>query len=237
MKILNKEDSVNKLYIQKNDLIIIKEKYNTIPEQLDMVINNDEINENSFVEITDKGLIGYINLFKWIIDYKQYQNINVSEYNNLYEKYIHALSRINQEIYFKTNSSDLQEALIRKKIISKQINDIYLILQNVYTKKRLNLPVVVDFDKEGYKVTDNNETYIIKQTLDSNTIIVEKENKGIINLNDYTISMFNAIINKGRESLNTYDEYQLTMNEDNTRAIINFKQSSKEKELIKAKSI
>ena len=237
MKILNKEDSVNKLYIQKNDLIIIKEKYNTIPGQLDMVINNNEINENSFVEITDKGLIGYINLFKWIIDYKQYQNINVSEYNNLYEKYIHALSRINQEIYFKTNSSDLQEALIRKKIISKQINDIYLILQNVYTKKRLNLPVVVDFDKEGYKVTDNNETYIIKQTLDSNTIIVEKENKGIINLNDYTISMFNAIINKGRESLNTYDEYQLTMNEDNTRAIINFKQSNKEKELIKAKSI
>ena len=237
MKILNKEDSVNKLYIQKNDLIIIKEKYNTIPGQLDMVINNNEINENSFVEITDKGLIGYINLFKWIIDYKQYQNINVSEYNNLYEKYIHALSRINQEIYFKTNSSDLQEALIRKKIISKQINDIYLILQNVYTKKRLNLPVVVDFDKEGYKVTDNNETYIIKQTLDSNTIIVEKENKGIINLNDYTISMFNAIINKRKDSLNTFDEYQLTMNEDNTRAIINFKQSNKEKELIKAKSI
>ena len=237
MKILNKEDSVNKLYIQKNDLIIIKEKYNTIPGQLDMVINNNEINENSFVEITDKGLIGYINLFKWIIDYKQYQNINVSEYNNLYEKYIHALSRINQEIYFKTNSSDLQEALIRKKIISKQINDIYLILQNVYNKKRLNLPVVVDFDKEGYKVTDNNETYIIKQTLDSNTIIVEKENKGIINLNDYTISMFNAIINKRKDSLNTFDEYQLTMNEDNTRAIINFKQSNKEKELIKAKSI
>lgn len=237
MKILNKEDSVNKLYIQKNDLIIIKEKYNTIPKPLDIVISNDEINENSFVEITDKGLIGYINLFKWIIDYKQYQNINVSEYNNLYEKYIHALSRINQEIYFKTNSSDLQEALIRKKIISKQINDIYLILQNVYTKKRLNLPVVVDFDKEGYKVTDNNETYIIKQTLDSNTIIVEKENKGIINLNDYTISMFNAIINKRKDSLNTFDEYQLTMNEDNTRAIINFKQSSKEKELIKAKSI
>ena len=237
MKILNKEDSVNKLYIQKNDLIIIKEKYNTIPKPLDIVISNDEINENSFVEITDKGLIGYINLFKWIIDYKQYQNINVSEYNNLYEKYIHALSRINQEIYFKTNSSDLQEALIRKKIISKQINDIYLILQNVYTKKRLNLPVVVDFDKEGYKVTDNNETYIIKQTLDSNTIIVEKENKGIINLNDYTISMFNAIINKRKDSLNTFDEYQLTMNEDNTRAIINFKQSNKEKELIKAKSI
>ena len=237
MKILNKEDSVNKLYIQKNDLIIIKEKYNTIPNPLDIVISNDEINENSFVEITDKGLIGYINLFKWIINYKQYQNINVSEYNNLYEKYIHALARINQEIYFKTNSSDLQEALIRKKIISKQINDIYLILQNVYTKKRLNLPIVVDFDKEGYKVTDNNETYIIKQTLDSNTIIVEKENKGIINLNDYTISMFNAIINKRKDSLNTFDEYQLTMNEDNTRAIINFKQSNKEKELIKAKSI
>lgn len=237
MKILNKEDSVNKLYIQKNDLIIIKEKYNTIPNPLDIVISNDEINENSFVEITDKGLIGYINLFKWIINYKQYQNINVSEYNNLYEKYIHALARINQEIYFKTNSSDLQEALIRKKIISKQINDIYLILQNVYTKKRLNLPIVVDFDKEGYKVTDNNETYIIKQTLDSNTIIVEKENKGIINLNDYTISMFNAIINKRKDSLNTFDEYQLTMNEDNTRAIINFKQSNKEKELTKAKSI
>ena len=49
--------------------------------------------------------------------------------------------------------------------------------------------------------------------------------------------MFNAIINKRKDSLNTFDEYQLTMNEDNTRAIINFKQSNKEKELIKAKSI
>ena len=31
----------------------------------------------------------------------------------------------------------------------------------MYTKKRLNLPVVVDFDKEGYKVTDNNSEVII----------------------------------------------------------------------------
>lgn len=237
MKILNKEDGVNKLYIQKNDLILIKQKYNTIPEKLDEVIRNDEINVNSFIEITDKGLIGYINLFKWVIDYKQYQNITVDEYNSLYENYIRDLAKIDQEIYFKANSSDLQDSIIRKQIISKKINDIYLILQNVYNEKRIDLPLVVDSDKEGYKVSNDNETYIIKQTLDLNTIIVEKENKGIINLNDYTISMFNAIINKRKDSLITFDEYQLTMNEDNTRAIINFKQSNKEKELIKAKSI
>ncbi len=237
MKILNKEDGVNKLYIQKNDLILIKQKYNTIPEKLDEVIRNDEINVNSFIEITDKGLIGYINLFKWVIDYKQYQNITVDEYNSLYENYIRDLAKIDQEIYFKANSSDLQDSIIRKQIISKKINDIYLILQNVYNEKRIDLPLVVDSDKEGYKVSNDNETYIIKQALDPNTIIVENENHEKIVLDDYTISMFSAIINKRRNIPNIHDEHQLTMDDGDRKAIITFNQTKKVKELVKAKPI
>lgn len=132
MKILCK----NKLYIQKEDLIIIKEEYETLPDFIEVAIK-ESINDNDFVKINNKGQIGYISLIKWIIDFNTYKDITTDEYNKLYQDNLKELSRINQEISLGINTNN---NIVMKHIIAKQIKDIYTIYQNQYTDNKLVFP-------------------------------------------------------------------------------------------------
>ena len=132
MKILCK----NKLYIQKEDLIIIKEEYKTLPDFIEVAIKKS-INDNDFVKINNKGQIGYISLIKWIIDFNTYKDITTDEYNKLYQDNLKELSRINQEISLGINTNN---NIVMKHIIAKQIKDIYTIYQNKYTDNKLVFP-------------------------------------------------------------------------------------------------
>lgn len=132
MKILCK----NKLYIQKEDLIIIKEEYKTLPDFIEVAIK-ESINDNDFVKINNKGQIGYISLIKWIIDFNTYKDITTDEYNKLYQDNLKELSRINQEISLGINTNN---NIVMKHIIAKQIKDIYTIYQNQYTDNKLVFP-------------------------------------------------------------------------------------------------
>ena len=236
MKILNKENDINVLYIQKEDLLIIKEKFETVPDFIEEIITS-KLNDNDFVKITSEGQIGYINLFKWIVDYKKYQNITTMDYNKLFQEYSRNISKIDQEIFLGRNAND---SIVKKHIVTKQIKDIYAIYQHRYTNNKINLPFVIDYDKEAYKVNCNDNTYIIKQTLSNDTILIEKDNKEIINKNDVyriTISMFNAIINRKSNINKDYDDYNLSFNDNNTSAIITFIQNKKDNESSKVKQI
>ncbi len=135
MKILNED----KFYIQKEDLLIIKEEYETVPGFIENAIKED-INDSDFVEISNEGQIGYINLIKWIIDFNTYKNITTDEYNRLYQEYLKKLSRIDQDISLGINTNS---KLVMKHIITKQIKDIYAIYQNKYTDNKLVLPIKV----------------------------------------------------------------------------------------------
>ena len=136
MKIINED----KLYIQKEDLLIIKEEYETVPDFVESAIK-ENINDNDFVEISNKGQIGYINLIKWIIDFNTYKDITTDEYNKLYQDYLKKLSRLDQEISLGINTNN---NIIMKHILTKQIKDIYAIYQNKYTNNKLTLPIATD---------------------------------------------------------------------------------------------
>ena len=136
MKILNED----KFYIQKEDLLIIKEEYETVPDFVESAIK-ENINDNDFVEISNKGQIGYINLIKWIIDFNTYKDITTDEYNKLYQDYLKKLSRLDQEISLGINTNN---NIIMKHILTKQIKDIYAIYQNKYTNNKLTLPIATD---------------------------------------------------------------------------------------------
>lgn len=133
MKILNED----KLYIQKEDLLIIKEEYETVPDFVESAIK-EKINDSDFVEISNEGQIGYINLIKWIIDFNTYKNITTDEYNKIYQDYLKKLSKLDQEISLGINTNN---NIIMKHIITKQIKDIYAIYQNKYTDNKNILPI------------------------------------------------------------------------------------------------
>ena len=133
MKILNED----KFYIQKEDLLIIKEEYETVPDFVESAIK-ENINDNDFVEISNKGQIGYINLIKWIIDFNTYKDITTDEYNILYQDYLKKISRLDQDISLGINTN---KNIVMKHIITKQIKDIYAIYQNKYTDNKIVLPI------------------------------------------------------------------------------------------------
>ena len=132
MKILNEDN----LYIQKEDLLIIKEEYVNVPDFVEDALK-DNINDSDFIEITNEGQIGYINLIKWIIDFNKYKDITTDEFNKLYQDHLKKLSRIDQDISLGINTN---KNLVMKHIITKEIKDIYAIYQNKYTNNKLILP-------------------------------------------------------------------------------------------------
>lgn len=136
MKILNED----KLYIQKEDLLIIKEEYINVPDFVEDALK-ENINDNDYIEITNEGQIGYINLIKWIIDFNTYKDITTDEYNKLYQEYLMKLSKIEQEIGLGINTN---ENIVLKHIITKQIKDIYAIHQNKHTDNKLALPIKIN---------------------------------------------------------------------------------------------
>ena len=136
MKIINED----KLYIQKEDLLIIKEEYETVPSFVEDSLKENN-NDSDYIEIINEGQIGYINLIKWIIDFNNYKDISIDEYNKLYQDYLKKLSRLDQEISLGINTND---NIIMKHIITKQIKDIYAIYQNKYTNNKLTLPIATD---------------------------------------------------------------------------------------------
>ena len=136
MKILNED----KLYIQKEDLLIIKEEYINVPDFVEDALK-ENINDNDYIEITNEGQIGYINLIKWIIDFNTYKDITTDEYNKLYQDYLMKLSKIEQEIGLGINTN---ENIVLKHIITKQIKDIYAIHQNKHTDNNLALPIKIN---------------------------------------------------------------------------------------------
>lgn len=133
MKILNED----KLYIQKEDLLIIKEEYKIVPDFVESAIK-ENINDSDFIEINNEGQIGYINLIKWIIDFNIYKDITTDEYNRLYQDYLKRISSLDQDISLGINTNN---SIIMKHIITKQIKDIYAIYQNKYTDNKLVLPI------------------------------------------------------------------------------------------------
>lgn len=137
MKISHTENETKKLYIQKEDLLIIKEEYETVPDFIENSVK-ENINDSDFIEINNEGQIGYINLIKWIIDFDKYKNITTDEYNKLYQDYLKKLSRIDQEISLGINTND---NIVMKHIITKEIKDIYAIYQNKYTDNKIILPI------------------------------------------------------------------------------------------------
>ena len=137
MKISHTENETKKLYIQKEDLLIIKEEYETVPDFIENSVK-ENINDSDFIEIINEGQIGYINLIKWIIDFDKYKNITTDEYNKLYQDYLKKLSRIDQEISLGINTND---NIVMKHIITKEIKDIYAIYQNKYTDNKIILPI------------------------------------------------------------------------------------------------
>ena len=136
MKILNE----NKLYIQTEDLLIIKEEYENVPDFVEDAIK-ENINDSSFIEINEEGQIGYVNLIKWIIDFNIYKDITTNEYNMLYQDYLKKMSKIDQEISLGVNTNN---NVIMKHIITRQIKDIYAIYQNKYTNNKLALPIKIN---------------------------------------------------------------------------------------------
>ena len=133
MKIINED----KLYIQKEDLLIIKEEYETVPSFVEDSLKENN-NDSDYIEIINEGQIGYINLIKWIIDFNTYKDITTDEYNKLYQDYLKKLSRIDQEISLGINTNN---NIIMKHIIAKEIKDIYTIYQNKYTDNKIALPI------------------------------------------------------------------------------------------------
>ena len=90
MKIFNKENGVEKVYVQIDDILTLYKTEQYMPISIfDKVFSSElTINENNrydFIEFYDKDEIEFFKAIDWIVDSKKLNKKSIDELNNAYK--------------------------------------------------------------------------------------------------------------------------------------------------------
>lgn len=216
MKIFNKEENKEVVYVQKEDLMQISLYYSQIPESIANDIKTFfqgfGYNSEKFVRYEDPEALEFFKNAHWIIDYKTYRELSTEELNSRFEALLlnrRSLSFIKYHFGEYKLSDEARHNLLYYEIISL-IN--YELVQT--KQKTLPFPSVIDSDGKAfskYKCT-------IQSYIDGDTFILYRNNHSKFNNKAKVPMEFIDAIKP--ESANSYTEY---LAKDNRCIIVKFK--------------
>ena len=157
MKIFRKEDGIEKVYVQMNDMIYVNNLVSSIPATIFIKVFGhgitiiDDSNRFDFVSFDLPHEIEFFRNIDWIIDYNEYINLTIKElndkYNILYDKLLYFSRKID---------SMTEEELDDNCDIYKQHEQIsymlksYIEIQKIKLgRKKLNFPWDVKEEPKG----------------------------------------------------------------------------------------
>lgn len=234
MKIFNKENNQEKVYVQVKDLKKLMYKKDYVPQNI-LEIANTKKKENEFIEFTDSKDISFFKNQDWIIDYKELRDLSKEEIvttamktNEKLEKLVHAKQVLTREKDYKGVYNIIPEyTLMQHKLES--YDDIYLLKQGY---NYIPFPEVED--SNGLQlVTDNNTRYCnleVNTSLDPNSMIIAKKDKTPFNRKDHIDKnimkqISTTMVLAHCEEIQFTGNYTINseLSEDNTKIIIKLK--------------
>ena len=168
MKIFNKEDEKEKVYVQLNDIMELIDTDMSIPASIvDAVFGTkmlivDDSNREDFVEFDKKEEVEFFKSIDWIVDYKKYRDLSKEELETLIEDIVSELGVIAN----KYNSLSIEEKKANVELCEKyrllyyklgEIKQILYMKSGDYNSK---LPVVPDSD--GFSLESNGKNNLFK---------------------------------------------------------------------------
>lgn len=197
MKIFNKENGINKVYVQLDDLLVLYNSDAVIPSSIfDKVFLDgftiDDNNRYDFIEFTDQDEIDFFKAIDWIVDYKDLKDKNKDELRHLYDSCIADLNSncLGINGCDELNSSDYESYNHR----AKSILDFYNVK---YGNMEYPFPQV-PYSEGTFLDDSDNSGYIISESITPGTVLLYKKNgdilKGTDSIYPSTINGFISIL-------------------------------------------
>ena len=174
MKIFNKENEQEKVYVQLNDIMELIDTDMSIPASIvDAVFGTkmlivDDSNREDFVEFDKKEEVEFFKSIDWIVDYKKYRDLSKEELETLIEDIVSELGVIAN----KYNSLSIEEKKANVELCEKyrllyyklgEIKQILYMKSGDYNPK---LPVVPDSDRFSLESNGKNNLFKLSVSLD-----------------------------------------------------------------------
>ena len=216
MKIFNKEDNVDVVYVQEEDLMQLRSYYGNMPfyleDEIKDALSSANYNGEKFIRFTNPEAIKFFKNIGWIIDYKKCRALSDEELGENFENLLRNKEEIiNDDTYFGNVSLTpaIKNKLLNYKIISL-IN--YELVKS--KEKTLPFPSVIDSDGKEFKKYH----CVIKSCLDGDTFVLRHINNRHFGIGmKVPMEYIDAIMPEGA---NGYTEY---LTKDHKSIIIKFK--------------
>lgn len=215
MKIFNKVEKQEEVYVQYDDLLVLYNSGVYVPASIyDKVFTNDFVvddnNRFDFVKFTDKDAIEFFKYVDWIINYDDLNKMNPYELNRYYLNTINESNNILRNKKMSFDDIEYEQELLYYKAYS---------IKTFYLAKYGNLEI--DFPTVPWNVLiddSKNSGLIVSRGIDPNTLLLHKSNKnpflGTDNVN-------NKLINDGiAKAIDSDKEHEQGMFEYTTKYAI-----------------
>lgn len=175
MKIFNKENGLEKVYVQYDDLRILRDSDLAIPESVYDKICADDFNVNDynrfdFAMFSDKEAVEFFKYIDWILDYKTLNKMSPYELNRVYANYIIDANNCvlnNLDDFTSEDLNFLHSVLTHK---SNSVKNFYLAK---YGNLNMDFPRIPNFD--DVIIDDRKNTgQVISKGIDPNTVMIYK---------------------------------------------------------------
>lgn len=174
MKIINKENGIEKVYVQLNDIMELIQTNKPIPAS---IIDNlfgiempiiDESNRDDFVKFEKKEEVDFFKSIEWIVDYKKYRNISKEDLKTLIKETTKEINNIaneynNLSFSEKENQKELYDRYNMLSLKNEAIKKIYFMKTGEY---KLDFPLVPDSDGFSLSCDDQDNPYKLSISLD-----------------------------------------------------------------------
>lgn len=175
MKIFNKENGVEKVYVQIDDILTLYKTEQYMPISIfDKVFSSElTINENNrydFIEFYDKDEIEFFKAIDWIVDSKKLNKKSIDELNNAYKA---SISDIKNFLENHESSILNEDENYEYELLMYKSNSIRNFFRAKYGNLDIHFPEAANSD--GLIIDDSSKTGIlISESLNPNSIVMTK---------------------------------------------------------------
>lgn len=180
MKIFNKEQDKEKVYVQLNDIMELIQSNKPIPASIidklfgqEMLIVDDE-NRDDFVEFDKKEEINFFKKQDWIVDYKKYRDLSPEDLKLLMEDTVKRLDEITIEYNKITNDDKSKRAKLYDEygLLDYKIGGMQQIMRIKKGEYNPPFPIVPDSDGFSLGCDDEKNPYKLCISLDPNKYLL-----------------------------------------------------------------
>lgn len=182
MKIFNKEDGVEVVYVQMNDLAMLTHYEDEIPASIflqvftDITIIDDR-NRWEFQRFVDPDTIEFFKKADWVVDYKFYRHMKEDEIMGHGQVMADELNAVANEYnsYTEEERKDHQDLRMRHELLEFKFYSIREILWLKQGHRVMPIPVVPDCDGFTVNGDDDDFPYVANQGLNPTQMLLSRK--------------------------------------------------------------